>query len=457
MSNEKVSNNDYCYNIYKIRIYPNDYQKEIIENNLKACEFVYNYTIHMFMANIKKNGGGHTYSAIPKLNVIKKDIELFRKSDNEIYSVLNSKGVNKHVLDNAAKNAIQACSSRVNAILKYVNDIATGKHKNEPDNHKSVKFKDASNPIRSYHIDSDIRYLKDGSKLRLSTIGATRITEYTHIPYDRSVYKSGRIIKDIDGKYYVSIKCYERNIYKNDNKSTGVIVIDVSSGIYLNTLITNIENRKKIYIHEAAINKDGYQLFTNTYRNDACNKSLYHIEERIKDLSDVLKKNRELNIQNGMFIEEGGMSNGCKRIENRLNKLIVKKDNIIKSYISNYVASLMKKPPAIIIIQSTDAIKKMKTKNRYDKENNVSSSDSLLHLNPVYLEYSYFYKKLLIAAHKSGNTTIKVVDTDINNLVYNMTHVKLKPETSIDFAARMRCLTLLKCDGHKAKNNIILT
>jgi len=391
---------EYYYTTYRLKIYPNKTQKIVIENNLKACEFAYNYVIYKCIDNIK-NIYGFDYHAIPKLNDVTRDLKNIR-NNYEYHTISKHNHVNKHAIDDSAKNAIYMCIKQITAFKKSPNNIKQI---------DKIKLKDDQNRITSYYVDGGIKYYnKNDKKLVIPSIGKVRYADSMYLPDDPSIYKSARIIKEAENRYFVSIKCYQKKAdnsryytYEESNKMR--VVIDIMS-------------KDRVFVVSTSEEYDGSVPKVIEYTNGNINyENIRHLEKKIYTLKSVIDNKIKDNKNNNLCVERGGYSNNCKKIQDKMDRAMIKRRNMLHDYIDQFISKIIKMKPSYIVIESSKDISKLKASSYedYDKFQ-----------NPIYKDYSYFCMKLQHKANAIDGITIKTIG-NINNKV-----TKSKYECDID-------------------------
>ena len=183
------------YKSFVFRIYPNSFQKNLLERTFGCARFVYNHFLDMQIKNYQNGGKYISYNQFSRmLTELKKEKPFL----SEVDSVALQKTL-KH-LDDAYKNFFGE------------------KHSGFP------KFKSKRSRNRSYSsecINNNIRI--EESHIRLPKLGSVKARIHRDIP-ESYILKSVTVKQVPSGKYYVSVLFEYENqvIVKNNGASIGL-------------------------------------------------------------------------------------------------------------------------------------------------------------------------------------------------------------------------------------------
>ena len=181
---------------YKFRIYPNNYQKEIIEKTFGCCRFVYNKMLSIQIKSYEENKKIFSkYELMKKLPSLKKEYKWLKEIDS------TSLQTTIEDLDNAYKN--------------FFREVSKGNKQGFP------KFKSKRNPKRSYEskcINNNIEIKDNTIKLPKLKYVKAKITQTAE-----GKILNATISRTSTDKYFVSLCCkVEIEQLENINSSIGV-------------------------------------------------------------------------------------------------------------------------------------------------------------------------------------------------------------------------------------------
>ena len=182
---------------YKIRIYPNDKQKHIINNNIGSARFVFNHFLNMKIEKYKENKESFNYNLC--------SAELTKMKKFEEYSWL--KLSDSTSLQQSLKDLDMAYS-------KFFSGIKKGKDVGFP------KFKSKRKSKLSYRIAMNITIINN--TIKLPKIGILK----SYHSFDLSKIEkinNATISKSRSGKYFISLSCeVDVKVKHSTNKKVGV-------------------------------------------------------------------------------------------------------------------------------------------------------------------------------------------------------------------------------------------
>lgn len=315
---------------FKLRIYPNKTQLEIINRTLDGCHFVkneflaYNKNNHREGKEDKKFITAYDFS-----NIINK----LKKGDNKRYTWL--KGISSKAIQEAILSKEKAYK------------VFFRKNKGFP----RFKSRKRINKESYYFINERHNYYITKNSVVLPKLKKVRITNGEQLPDENSIL-SGRVIRHYN-KYYVM---FIYNDEYNDNKD--IIKRDIKLGIDL-----GIKDYATIY--------DGNDFYHIKHFKDLDTYKRYC--DRIEELQKVASKKANYNYgkllnlylneyhkepsekEKRIMKGESYNSSNIRKIFNKINKNRVKLTNIKDDYIKqlvNYLTARIK--PSIINIEDLD-------------------------------------------------------------------------------------------------------
>lgn len=309
---------------FKLRIYPNKTQLEIINKTLYACHFIKN----AFLAYNKNNHDkGEKYTNGYDFSKI---INKLKKEDKD-YLWLNN------ISSQAIKDAIMAKEKAFKAFFN--------KKRGFP------KFKKRKRINKeSYYFSKDSIHYISKNIIKLPILKKVRITNGDSLP-DESTIRSGRIVRHYN-KYYVLF------IYDEENDNKDIIKNDIKLGIDLG-------------IKDYAVIYDGETC--HHYKHFKDDDKYKKLTERMTKLQQVISKKAEVNYgrllnnyldkfgevpnetQKKELRKESYNTSNIRRIFKKINKIRVKLTNIRDNFIKQLVNKLTARiKPSIIVIEDLD-------------------------------------------------------------------------------------------------------
>jgi len=213
---------------YKLRIYPNKHQEELINKTIGCCRFIYNYCLDLKIKLYKENKKSLTYNMCANnLKELKQEIEWL----NEVDSIS---------LQQSLKDLDIAYQNFFRRIKKGEKQLGFPKFKSKKNNKQSY---------RTICVNNNISI--NGNKIKLPKLKNVKFRDNRIIT---GKIKSATISKTPSGKYFVSV-LIEENIKRlpvNDNE------IGIDLGISDFAITNNgdkYENIKPTYKYEAQLTK----------------------------------------------------------------------------------------------------------------------------------------------------------------------------------------------------------
>lgn len=353
----------------KLRIYPNKYQSNLINNTLSCCRYIKNNYIAYNIKEYKENNkfiSGYDYMKI---------INKLKKSDDDFSWICNysSKAINESIMN--VEKSFKEFFKKNRGFPKF-------------------KSRKRLNKESYYFIKDGVHYTDNKNIIKLPILKKIRITDSKSLPNINSII-SGRIIREYN-KYYVLF------IYNSDNKQ--IPITNTKFGIDL-----GIKNYAIIY--------DGNTTYKTYHYKDY--KRYKYYENKINKLSVIISNKVETNygkllnkyydkyhstpneiVKNKMKGESYNSSrirklfNKIKRCNNKLNNI---REDFIKKLISKLTA---KTKPNCITIEDLDIS---------DMISNDNDSTHSLHKLIMYSNF-YYFKFHMINKCKEYGIKLRLLD-----------------------------------------------
>ena len=278
---------------YKIRIYPNKHQEELINRTIGCCRFVYNYYLDLKIKEYKKNKKSLTYNMCANhLTQLKQELEWL----NEVDSISLQQSLRD--LDSAYQNFFRRLKK---------GEIKLG----------FPKFKSKKNNKQSYRTinTNDNAYIHK-NKIKLPKLKIVKFKDNRNIIGKINSYT---ISKMPSGKYFVSI-LVEQEINKfpiNNNE------IGIDLGIKDFAIISEgnkYENIRTLYKYENKIKKLQRKFFKQNKGSNNRQKTKIKIARLYEKISNTRKD--YLNKLSSKIINE--------------NQIIICEDLQIKNMLQNH-------------------------------------------------------------------------------------------------------------------------
>jgi len=182
---------------YKIRVYPNEKQKQIIDNNIGSARFVFNYFLNVRIEKYKDNKESFGY------NLCSAELTKLKKLDE--YSWL--KQSDSTSLQQSLKDLDLAYS-------KFFDGIKKGKDVGFP------KFKSKRKAKLSYRVVMSINIINN--TIKLPKLGIIKSSHNFNLSKIEKI-NNATISKSRSGKYFVSLSCeVDVKVKHHTNKQVGV-------------------------------------------------------------------------------------------------------------------------------------------------------------------------------------------------------------------------------------------
>lgn len=317
--------------VCKIRFYPNQSQKNLINETLGCVRYVKNLYIEYNQRIHNKTGRfvtGYDFSKI--LNKLKKNEEEYMW-----ISKYSSKAIKDAIMDEEK------------AFIRFFK---------EKKGYPKFKSRKRLNKESFFFIKDNIHYTSNPHIIKIPILGKIHITEYKYLPEISSI-TSGRVILD-RGKFYVLF------IYENETDNTNEYT-DIKLGIDvgIKKYATIYSNDDKIIQVESFIKYDNYK----------------RIKDKITRLQQIISNKVEINygrylnifldkyhrepteIDKNIMKGESYKTSNIRRIKRKISRLHIKLANIRKDFICKLVYQIVArtKPKCITIenLSISDMIK----------------------------------------------------------------------------------------------------
>lgn len=310
---------------YKIRIYPTKRQKHIINQTLGTCRWIYNNFLAMNIKRYKegkKHKSGYDYSKWLTI----------QKKENPDYMWLND------ISQKAIHEAFMNCDKSFKKFFKKESGFP---------NFKSKK----KNPVRGYYFEVyKVKFKRNYIKLPI--LKWTKISENDYIPKYGIQYVGGTIIREKDGRYYISLRIKhdfdEYNMVSSKKYYTNGLGIDLGIKSFatisdkygcvgkLESIVNlgkisqyteKIVKLQQVISHKMEVN---YGILLNKYMDK-------HHEEPSDEYKRILR---------GM-----SHSNTCMKIQRKINSYHRKIRDFKKDLIDKLVLSLVRSKPKYITVE----------------------------------------------------------------------------------------------------------
>lgn len=182
---------------YKIRVYPSDKQKQIIDNNIGSARFVFNHFLNMRIEKYKNNKESFNYNSC--------SAELTKMKKQEEYSWIKQSD---------STSLQQSLKDLDTAYSKFFDGIKKGKDIGFP------KFKSKRKSKWSYRITMSINIIDN--TVKLPKIGVLKSNHNLNLSKINKI-NNATISKSRSGKYFVSLSCeVDVKAKQSTNKQVGV-------------------------------------------------------------------------------------------------------------------------------------------------------------------------------------------------------------------------------------------
>ena len=351
----------------KLRIYPNKYQLNLINNTLSCCRYIKNNYIAYNIKEYKENGKfvtGYEYMKI---------INKLKKSEDEFSWIKNysSKAINESIL--SIEKSFKLFFKKSKGFPKF-------------------KSRKKLNKESYYFVKDSIHYTDNKNIIKLPILKRVRITNSKSLP-DINTIISGRIIREYN-KYYVLF------IYNYDNKQ--IPLTNTKLGIDL-----GVKNYVIIY--------NGNNSYKTTHYKDY--KRYKYYENKINKLMSIISNKVETNygkllnkyydkhhstpneiIKNKMKGESYDSSR-IRLLFNKIRKYNNKLNNIREDFIKKLINTLTAKTkPNCITIEDLDISDMISNDNTHS-----------LHKLIMYSNFHYF-KTHMINKCKEYGIKLRLLD-----------------------------------------------
>ena len=182
---------------YKIRVYPNDKQKQIIDNNIGSARFVFNHFLNIRIEKYKESKESFNY------NSCSAELTKIKKMDEYSWLKLSD-----------STSLQQSLKDLDTAYSKFFDGIKKGKDIGFP------KFKSKRKSKLSYRITMSINVVNN--TIKLPKIGVLKSNHSFNLSKIEKI-NNATISKSRSGKYFVSLSCeVDVKAKQSTNKQVGV-------------------------------------------------------------------------------------------------------------------------------------------------------------------------------------------------------------------------------------------
>jgi len=351
----------------KLRIYPNKYQLNFINNTLSCCRYIKNNYIAYNIKEYKENGKfitGYDYSKI---------VNKLKKTDDEFSWI---------------------CNYSSKAIQRAMVDVEKSFKEFFKKNRGFPKFKSRKrlNKESYYFTKNSIHYTDNKNIIKLPILKKIRITDSKSLPNINTII-SGRIIREYD-KYYVLF------IYNLDNKRLSLnntkLGIDLGVKNYaiiyngnISYKITHYKDYKRYKYYENKINKL-MNIISNKVETNYGKLLNEYYDKHHSTPNEVYKNKMKGESYNTSRIRK--LFNKIKRYNNKLNNI---REDFIKKLI-NYLTAKTK--PNCITIEDLDISDMISIDNNHS-----------LHKLIMYSNF-YYFKSHLVDKCKEYGIKLRLLD-----------------------------------------------
>lgn len=295
---------------YKIRIYPNKAQEELIKKHIDACRFMWNY-----MLNEQHNAYEETGKRLSRFDMIYK---LKPMKQDEKYKWLN---------DVSNSSLVRTCTDLDKAYQFYFKRINKGLPK-----HRSARDKK-----RSYPVCTEKFYIS-GKKAYVQKVGFIRYKTDFDLPEGRDVkFIDVRITAETDGRYMLSFcLAYDNQIRELNDYSMGI----------------------DLGIKELAVVAYGDEQLV--FHNINKSRQIRKIKEKIRHTQrGISRKHEASKKRNGKYTK----TKNIMREETKLRKLHRRIVGIRNNYNHQSTARLVSLLPSRVVMEDLNVIGMMKNRH----------------------------------------------------------------------------------------------
>lgn len=300
---------------YKTEIQLNKTQKEIFNQTIGVCRFVYNFYI------------AHNKEIYEKDKKFISGMEFSKWLNNEFIPNNPKYSWIKNVYAKAVKQSIMNADKAFKRFFKGLSAFPKFKKKKNQD-------------VKMYFVKNDAKTIIacERHRIKIPTLGWVRLKEFGYLP-TKSIIKSG-IVSQRAGKYYVSV------LVEEDIK---VSCLNMNDGIGIDLGIkefATLSNREKPFKN---INK--------TSKVKKLEKSLKRQQRKLSRKYESFKKNKnrkEETATTGQNIQKQVL---------KVQKLHQRLSNIRENYINQVVNSIVKQKPRYITIEDINVRGMMKNRH----------------------------------------------------------------------------------------------
>lgn len=324
--------------VIKIRIYPNKRQRDLIDINIRACNFVWNKYIEANNESFKAGTGfiaGFKY--LTKLTELKKIDPDFKW--------LNDANVH------AMQHAVQECHNAYMAAFRGTKNYPRFKDRKLKTGFKSFQIRTNERGNKSrlqlFHFRPDKKNL-----IKISVLGTIRAPRKNLLPSE-DLISSGRIIRTTDEKYYVMFRYdYETNDEISYMEKSPGIGIDLGIRNYA----TIVDENGNVKISPSFLEHDKYKKIDQRRENllSIVGRKVKINYKRLRE--DYITKygivpTGEDNLE---LIRLSHDSSNIRKLYVKIRRLYEKRTNYTENYICQLVNKLAISKPEFITIEDLD-------------------------------------------------------------------------------------------------------
>ncbi len=293
---------------FKIRIYPNKGQEQLMWKHIGSCRFIWNYMLAYQQKNCEQ--GGKYLSAFSMINLLKP-----LKNDREhewLYEVSN-------------KSLQKVCKDLDDTYQRFF------KKQSGYPNFKSKKRSKIAYPVRE-----DRLYFVNNQYVKIEKLGKVKYKTDFNLPLGREHKFSNARITYVNGKWMLSfgVECENQTPKLND----GSMGIDLG----VKDLAIAEFNGEQIIFHN--INKS---------------KKMKELKKKLTHLQRSISRKYEANRIGKKYIK----TNNIMREEEKLRKLYARITNIRHNYIHQTTHELVSKLPYKVVMENLNVSGMMKNKH----------------------------------------------------------------------------------------------
>lgn len=329
--------------VAKIRFYPNETQKQVINKTLDACNFVFNKYLEANLKNFNEAKEKGEECEFISAYTWKKELTILKQND-ENYKWLV--GLSTKAVGEAIITAEKAYKAFFKGLRKRPN----------------FKSKKRNNLLNSYFFEKvGINFFEGNeskkNKIKIPILGEVRITRKEQLP-SKNAISSGRILKDCNDKYFLTFT-YDIAEYQDDRPYTPGIKVKVGMEDYA-TIYDEEDNVIKSY--PSFLLDERYKKLDERVYMFQCiifKKGSISLEKEIEDY----KASHDGEEPNEKYVEilKGRCfnSSNIQKVRKKLNLAHTRRVNYSTDFINKTVFDIVRDKPEYIIfygLEETEGI-----------------------------------------------------------------------------------------------------